>query len=390
VPAGHVLDSDTESEPETLDSDAISSFGHSTASTSCQRATQGAPGPLGGKKVQQRPVWKTVNTSTTCVDFKGSEDLPQCILNMETPYEFFKYYCTSSLTELIVEQSNLYSVQHSPNSPLSMSEEELEQFIGILFHMSITQLPGSRYYWTKEFNIPNVSTVMTCKRFEEIKGNLHFKDNTSIPIENSDALAKLRPFLTEVLKPMRDVPKEEHLTVDEQIIPFTGRHRIKQYLPKKPRKWGYKVYVLSGVSGLCYSFEIFTGRKDNVLLNGEDDCGASSNVVMRLAREVPDGISLKERATLSLCLFKAQVAEALCKAGKADRPKRGRPSKEVEARFEAKKHRGPAKPLPCKDARLDGISHLPIMTAQRGRCKMPDCQGTSLTTDDYLFPEVIK
>ncbi|KAG0428325.1 hypothetical protein HPB47_024681, partial [Ixodes persulcatus] len=196
VPAGHVLDSDTESEPETLDSDAISSFGHSTASTSCQRATQGAPGPLGGKKVQQRPVWKTVNTSTTCVDFKGSEDLPQCILNMETPYEFFKYYCTSSLTELIVEQSNLYSVQHSPNSPLS--------------------------------------------------------------------------------------------------------------------------------------------------------------------------ISLKERATLSLCLFKAQVAEALCKAGKADRPKRGRPSKEVEARFEAKKHRGPAKPLPCKDARLDGISHLPIMTAQRG------------------------
>ncbi|KAG0444290.1 hypothetical protein HPB47_013960 [Ixodes persulcatus] len=42
VPAGHVLDSDTESEPETLDSDAISSFGHSTASTSCQRATQGS------------------------------------------------------------------------------------------------------------------------------------------------------------------------------------------------------------------------------------------------------------------------------------------------------------------------------------------------------------
>ncbi|KAG0429424.1 hypothetical protein HPB47_023656, partial [Ixodes persulcatus] len=81
--------------------------------------------------------------------------------------------------------------------------------------------------------------------------------------------------------------------------------------------------------------------------------------------------SLKENATLSLCLFKTQVAEAFCKAGKAERLKRGRPSKEVEARFVSKKQRRPAKPQPCKDARLDGIAHFPMMTSQRGRCETP-------------------
>lgn len=169
------------------------------------------------------------------MNFKGSEDLPQSTLNIETPYKFFKYYCTSSLTKLIMS-NQISSVQNSPNSSLSLLEEELEQFIGILFHMSTTHLPGSRYYWRKEFNIPNVSSKKICKRSQVIKGSLHFKDNMSIPTENLHAFAKLRPSLAEVLKPMRDAPKQEHLTVDEQIILFAGRHRTKQYLPKKPRK----------------------------------------------------------------------------------------------------------------------------------------------------------
>ncbi|KAG0420798.1 hypothetical protein HPB47_003286 [Ixodes persulcatus] len=53
-----------------------------------------------------------------------------------------------------------------------------------------------------------MSSGKTCKRFEEIQGNLHFKDNTSIPIENLDALAKLRPFLAEVSR-TRNVKHDE-------------------------------------------------------------------------------------------------------------------------------------------------------------------------------------
>jgi len=33
-----------------------------------------------------------------------------------------------------------------------------------------------------------------------------------------------------------------------------------QYLPKKPHKWGYKVYVLSGISGYAYDIELYAGK----------------------------------------------------------------------------------------------------------------------------------
>ncbi|GBP23219.1 PiggyBac transposable element-derived protein 1 [Eumeta japonica] len=73
---------------------------------------------------------------------------------------------------------------------------------------------------------------------------------------------------------------EEHLCVDEQICSTKALNTLKRY---KPHKWGYKVFILSGVSGFAYKTEIETGQ-ENVVLQDEPDSGASSNVVMRLAR----------------------------------------------------------------------------------------------------------
>lgn len=49
------------------------------------------------------------------------------------------------------------------------------------------------------------------------------------------------------------------MAVDEQIIPTKARSSLKQYNPKKPHKWGYKVFVLSGVSGFSYNFDFYSG-----------------------------------------------------------------------------------------------------------------------------------
>lgn len=47
------------------------------------------------------------------------------------------------------------------------------------------------------------------------------------------------------------------MAVDEQIIPTKARSSLKQYNPKKPHKWGYKVFVLSG--GFSYNFDFYSG-----------------------------------------------------------------------------------------------------------------------------------
>ncbi|KAJ8928076.1 hypothetical protein NQ314_019390 [Rhamnusium bicolor] len=98
--------------------------------------------------------------------------------------------------------------------------------------------------------IPAVSQTMTCNRFEEIRRFLHFSNNNEqVPFgqDGHDKLFKIRPFLDKVRERLLRIPKEEHLTIDDQIVPTKTRSSMKQYNPKKPHKWGFKVFVLSGV-----------------------------------------------------------------------------------------------------------------------------------------------
>ncbi|KAF2889292.1 hypothetical protein ILUMI_16881 [Ignelater luminosus] len=55
----------------------------------------------------------------------------------------------------------------------------------------------------------------------------------------------------------------------------------------KPHKWGFKLFILSGVSGLAYKFEIYTGTENRCRLPNEPDLGTSANIVVRLSRGVP-------------------------------------------------------------------------------------------------------
>src|SRR4051812_14593419 len=55
---------------------------------------------------------------------------------------------------------------------------------------------------------------------------------------------------------------------------------------------GYKVWVLSGVSGFSYDIEVYTGEQ-HVEQPGESDVGQSSNVVIRLCRSVQSNCSYR-------------------------------------------------------------------------------------------------
>ncbi|XP_046975179.1 uncharacterized protein LOC124541368 [Vanessa cardui] len=83
-----------------------------------------------------------------------------------------------------------------------------------------------------------------------------------------------------------------NLCVDEQICSTKARHNLKRYNPKKPNKWGYKIYVLSGVSGFAYKFEPETGT-ENKVEPGEPDLGAASNVVDKEISKKDRGYSIE-------------------------------------------------------------------------------------------------
>ena len=190
---------------------------------------------------------------------------------------------------MIVYQSNLYAIQQNPDRPLNLTVNELEQFLGTVLYMACAKLPNTRLYWSKIHRNANVADEMSQTRWERIKQNIHFNDNTN-QIENTDdpnfdRMFKIRPLVDHFQRKVQRTPMSEYLSVDEQMVPYKGNHSCKQYVAKKPKKWGYKIFVLADEKGIVYNFDIYCGKIYPV--DGYPDIGASGNIVLKLATIVP-------------------------------------------------------------------------------------------------------
>ena len=62
------------------------------------------------------------------------------------------------------------------------------------------------------------------------------------------------------------------------MVAYKGRSPIKQYIPSKPHKWGYKIYCLASEDYLLH-FEIYEGKEDD-----PSEGGATYDTVMRMTQ----------------------------------------------------------------------------------------------------------
>ncbi len=92
---------------------------------------------------------------------------------------------------------------------------------------------------------------------------LYFVDNLSVTQEakEKDCAWKIRPWLTELRYNFLNVSPEEVQAVDEIMNAFKGRSWLKQYLPNKPNKWGFKLWGRGGAGGFLYDFDIYQGKE---------------------------------------------------------------------------------------------------------------------------------
>ncbi|KAG5866770.1 hypothetical protein JTB14_027720 [Gonioctena quinquepunctata] len=101
------------------------------------------------------------------------------------------------------------------------------------------------------------------------------------PLSNVSARGKQKYTWTQITKQkFSNQVKPQMLCVDEQKVPFKRMSSLKQYNPKTPNKWGYKVFVLCDSGGLIHNFEVYTGKI--LPASGKEDIAASGNIV-RLA-----------------------------------------------------------------------------------------------------------
>lgn len=85
--------------------------------------------------------------------------------------------------------------------------------------------------------------------------------NTPVRSSDHDKLHKVRPLIEKInANAKKAYSYSEALSIDESMIPFKGRSTLKQYMPMKPIKRGYKVWCIADHrTGYIYGFDIYTG-----------------------------------------------------------------------------------------------------------------------------------
>ena len=228
------------------------------------------------------------------VVFRGSTMLPDSFKDLKTPFQCFTHFFTKEFIENISEQTNLYARQQDIETTFTTTAAEIRKYIGILIFMSIYRYPNAAEYWGR-YSFEPVRTAMTSKRFYLIRKYLHFNDKSKEKKRDEpgfDPLYKVQPLIKHLNSRFETVPKLPRLCVDEQMCATKmKRTSLRQYMPAKPHKWGFKLFVLCDSSGYSYSFEIFTGAGSNVILPNMPDLGAAANVVVRLSQTIPNFVN---------------------------------------------------------------------------------------------------
>ncbi|GBN16856.1 PiggyBac transposable element-derived protein 3 [Araneus ventricosus] len=184
------------------------------------------------------------------------------MISGKSPLELFEMMAENMIAQA-VEESNKYAGQKS-NHDFCLKIDEFKQLLCVIFYSGYHILPREKMYWENATNTGTtlVSQAMSRKRYFDIKKYLHFNDNTAI---DSDPYYKVHPIyilLNEALQQFGVFA--EHLSIDERMLRYFGRHGCKMYMKGKPVKFGYKLRILSSFDGYPFYIIPYQGsQKEN-------------------------------------------------------------------------------------------------------------------------------
>ena len=150
----------------------------------------------------------------------------------------------NEIMSTIVAQTNLYNTQNAGKC-VNTNANEMYKNIGIHILMGIVKLPAYTLYWSNNLRYSLIADVMPLKRFDQLKRSLS---------ENEKK---------------------------------TRRIKIRQYKPKKPKKWGFKNLVREGASGFMYNFYLYAGKDEPDPESGLQKC---AQVVSRICKDLPPNV----------------------------------------------------------------------------------------------------
>uniref|UniRef100_UPI003AAEECD7 piggyBac transposable element-derived protein 4-like n=1 Tax=Centroberyx gerrardi TaxID=166262 RepID=UPI003AAEECD7 len=179
----------------------------------------------------------------------------------------FDLFMTEKIIQLLLDMTNLQG-RRSVTDWKDIDATDMQAYIGLLILAGVyrSRNESTRSLWDGHTGRAIFRATMSHHTFSLISSNLRFDDRLTRPARHlkHDRLAAFRTIwekwvhrLPLLFNPGRDV------CVDEQLVPFRGRCRFRQYVPRKPAKYGIKIWVACDVvTSYAWKMQIYTGKSD--------------------------------------------------------------------------------------------------------------------------------
>ena len=206
------------------------------------------------------------------------------------PVDYVKQYLDKDLFEILSHCTNVTSVATKGKS-LNTTAAEIERFLGACLFMSCINYPRVRMFWQKGLEVPVLTSAITRDRYFRIRNSLKTVIDTDISDETKkhDRLWKVRPVLDRVRAGCLQISRDRDVSIDEQMIPFTGACELRQYVPNKPNPVGLKNFVAASHDGLVVDFVVYQGANSFSSFPPELKLGIGGTVVAHLAETLQKG-----------------------------------------------------------------------------------------------------
>ena len=197
----------------------------------------------------------------------------------QSPLDFLQLFLPPGLLQQWADYTNDYAQQRGAERGWRTTVAELYAFLGVHIYMGICHLPRWHMYWSSDYQQPFVASAFPRWRFEQLLRYFHVAPPPPAAAA-ADPLSRVRPLIQSLQHSFpRHYAPSRCLTLDEAMVAYKGRSPIKQYIPSKPHKWGYKIYCLASDDYLLH-FEVYQGREEH-----PSPLGSTYDTVMRMTAE---------------------------------------------------------------------------------------------------------
>lgn len=266
--------------------------------------------------------------------------------------DYLKMYLDDEILQNICDCTNVKFLEEKGKS-MNLILPEIKKFIAITILMSCLKYPQVRMYWAKTTKVSAIATAMTRDRYFLIRNNLKVViDNNVTPQEKTlDRLYKIRPLIDRIRKGCLMLPRYSEVAIDEQMIPFTGVCRMKQFIRGKPNPEGLKNFVCATPDGLILDFEIYQG-KNTFLHEKSKNLGIGPSSVIRLTETLKEGTHifidryfttiplleymLEKKMTVTGTIMKSRIPRSVHLTPEKTMARLGRGSSEMSVRADGK------------------------------------------------------